>query len=145
MKIRTLLLAGAALLVVACSSGPVKRVSPPTASIQELAVQSDGSWRLLLRIQNFSNVPMTFSAIKANLNVAGKEVGKISKTMDLDMAGGIADVIEVSLSPVTATSLTGEIVYDLKGDIDSNDPKGSYKFERSSHLSPVPGLPNTWR
>lgn len=145
MKIRAVVLAGLALLVAACSSGPVKRVSPPTASIQELSVQADGSWRLLVRIQNFSNVPMTFSAIKADLDIAGSEVGKISKSMDLDMAGGSADVVELTLNPSSTTPLTGNFAYDMKGEIESSDPKGSYKFDRSSHLSAVPGRPNTWR
>ena len=55
----------ATLSLAACGSGPAKRVSAPTASVQELAVQADGSWRLLVRVQNFSNVSMTFDLLEA--------------------------------------------------------------------------------
>jgi uncharacterized lipoprotein YmbA len=146
MMIRQILIAAAAaLLLAACGSGPVKRISPPTASIQELIAQPDGQWKLRVRIQNFSNVPMTFSAINATLRIAGNEAGKLNSTMDFDVSGGSADVIDLTLRTDAPVPAEGNIAYDLKGTIESSDPKGSYSLERSSHLSPVPGLQNTWR
>src|SRR5690606_3602572 len=48
-----LLATTAALLLAACSSGPVRRVSEPSASIQQLTVRADGSWSVDLRLQNY--------------------------------------------------------------------------------------------
>lgn len=135
-----------ALVLSACASGPAKRVWPPTASVQELSVLGDGSWRLLVRVQNYSNVPMTFDLLEASVEVGGKPIGKISKALDLDVSPESADVFETSLVPGTAIALAGkDFAYQLKGRITSHEPKGDFPFEHSSRLSPVPGLPNTWR
>lgn len=147
MKLQTLVLAGAAVLALAaCGSGPVKRVSPPTASIQELSVQADGSWRLLIRVQNFSNVPMTFSTIRAALDVNGVEIGRLDSALDIDVPGESADVLTMSMSPSPGTQLAEtELAYRLHGNIESSEPSGNFDFERKSRLSPAPGLPGTWR
>lgn len=147
MKIRHLALATlATLLLSACGGGPVKRISPPTASVQELGIRADGSWHLLIRVQNFSNVSMTFSAIDARLELAGVDVGTISLPIGLDIPGASADVFETTIRPAPGTRpAAGEFAYRLHGRIESSEPKGDYKFERSSRLSPVPGLPDTWR
>ena len=136
----------ATLMLAACGSGPTKRVSAPTASVQELGVQADGSWRLLVRVQNFSNVSMTFDLLEASLEVDGKEVGNISSAINLDVPPASADVFEATLMPTPTARLdTSDFAYQLKGRITSSEPKGDFKFERASRLSPVPGLPGTWR
>lgn len=147
MKLKTLILAGAAALILAaCGSGQVKRVSPPTAGVQELSVQADGSWKLLVRIQNFSNVPMNFSAMNAGLEINGVEVGRLDSTLALDVPGESADVLTMSMTPSSGTHLAeSEISYRLHGSIESSDPTGKFNFERKSHLSPAPGLAGTWR
>ena len=147
MKLRILVLAGAAALVLAaCGSGPVKRVSPPTATIQELSVQPDGSWNLLMRVQNFSNVPMTFSFMNAALEINGVEAGLIDTSLDLDVPGESADVLTLNMIPAPGTRIAdAELAYRLHGNIESSDPSGKFNFERKSHLSPAPGLPGTWR
>lgn len=147
MKLQTLLLGGiAAFLLSACGSGPVKRVSPPTASIQELSIQADGSWKLLVRVQNFSNVPMTFSTMRAALEVNGVEVGSLDTALDLDVPFESADVIALTMTPSPGTNLAeANLAYRLHGNIESSDPPGNFKFERKSQLSPAPGLPGTWR
>lgn len=147
MNIRNLVLAGLALLLLsACGSGPVKRISPPTASVQELAVRADGHWRLLVRVQNFSNVSMTFSSIDARFEMAGTEVGRVALPISLDIPGASADVFETVITPASgAHPAAGDFAYRLAGTITSSEPKGEFKFERSSRLSPVPGLPDTWR
>ncbi|MGB0135190.1 hypothetical protein [Dokdonella sp.] len=147
MKLPILLLATiTALVLSACGSGPVKRVSPPTASIQELTIQADGNWKLLIRVQNFSNVPMTFSSINAELQVNGSEIGQVSSGLALDVPGESADVFTVTLAPtgMVRPADTG-IAYRLHGKIESSEPAGTFDFERKSHLSPTPGLPGTWR
>ena len=134
------------ILLASCGSGPVKRVSPPTASVQELVVRTDGSWHLRIRLQNFSNVPMTFSGIAAELEVADVAVGPIKIPLRLDIPGESADVFEVDLTAsANARAPAGDFPYRLHGTISSSEPKGEFKFERKSHLSPAPGLANTWR
>ena len=41
--------------------GMIRRVNPPVASVQQLALRADGSWHLVLRLHNFSTVPMRFA------------------------------------------------------------------------------------
>lgn len=147
MKLRNPILAIiVALVLSACGSGPVKRVWPPTASVQELSLLADGSWRLLVRVQNFSNVPMTFDLLEASVEVGGKAIGNISKSLDLDVSPESADVFETTLAPGATGALAGkDFAYQLKGRITSHEPKGDFPFEHTSRLSPVPGLPDTWR
>ncbi len=140
------LVLAATVMLAACGSAPAKRVSAPTASVQELAVQADGSWRLLVRVQNFSNVAMTFDLLEAALEVDGKQAGTISRALDLDVPGESADVFETTLTPASSIRLEAtDFAYQLKGRITSREPKGDFKFERASRLSPVPGLGATWR
>lgn len=134
------------ILLASCGSGPAKRVSPPTASVQELTVRADGSWHLRIRLQNFSNVPMTFSRIDAELEADEHVLGSMSLPLSLDIPGESVDVLEADLAPTANSQLpTGSFSYRLHGTIISSDPKGNYPFERKSHLSPAPGLANTWR
>jgi hypothetical protein len=134
------------ILLAACGSGPVKRVSPPTASVQELAVRADGSWHLLIRVQNFSNISMTFNAIDAELEIADQPAGSIRLPLNLDIPGESADVFETAMTPSsTLRPAAGDVAYRLHGSLSSSEPKGDFKFERKSRLSPAPGLPDTWR
>jgi hypothetical protein len=136
----------AAWLLASCGGGPVKRVSPPTASVQELEVRADHSWRLLVRVQNFSNVAMTFSAIDARLEIEGADMAGVSLPLALDIPGGSADVFETIVMPTSGGNPgTDEFAYRLHGRIQTSDPRGDYAFERKSRLSPVPGLADTWR
>ncbi|HEY0180510.1 MAG TPA: hypothetical protein VGC30_12895 [Dokdonella sp.] len=131
--------------LTACGSGPVRRVHPPTASVQQLAVQPDGSWRLVLRIQNFSTMSVRYAALDATLTVAGTDAGTIHVAPDIDIVGNGADVVETTLKTAAKLPAGGDFAYQLKGTIDTSEPKGNFHFERSSRLSPVPGVPNTYR
>jgi hypothetical protein len=113
-------------LLAGCGSGPVRRITPSQVSIQELAVQPGGQWKLTLRIQNYSTVPMTYASLHGTLYVAG------------------ADVVDTTLH-ATAALPTGDIAYKIEGTIATSEPKEEFKFNRSSRLSPTPGLANTWR
>lgn len=141
----TLLLAALALLLSACGSGPTRKVHPSTASIQQLIVQADGSWKITLRIQNFSTMPMHYSKLKANVLIAGAEAGDIDITPDIDIVSSNGDVIDATLRTSAKLPPTGDFAYQLKGRIDTSEPKESFEFDRSSRLSPVPGVPNTYR
>ena len=134
-----------ALTLAACGGGPVRRISPPAVSIQQLSIAADGRWHVTLRIQNFSTVPTQFSAIHAKLEVAGVDAGTIDVKPDIDITEDSADIVETSIAALTMLPTTGDFAYRIKGTIDSSEPKGHYPINYSSRLSPVPGIPNTWR
>lgn len=134
---------GAAL--AACSSGPPRRVHPSTASIQQLAVEADGSWRVTVRLQNFSTFPMRYSGIDAKLGIDGKDVGALSVALDLEILANSGEVVDARLQGGTALPQDRDVAYRLEGTIHTSEPNESFEFERSSRLSPVPGVANTWR
>ena len=142
-----LLVVGIALLLGACSTGPVKRIFPPSASIQELTVQADGSWQLGLRVQNFSTVPMTIAKIKAKVMIDGVDVGEIEVSPNVDIVGENADVVRATLrNSATLLAADKSVGYALKGSIAVSEPNAkTFDFDHSSRLSPVPGIANTWR
>ena len=133
------------ILLAACGGGPVRKVHPSTASIQQLAVQADGSWKLSLRIQNYSTFSMHFSAIDAALSVDGKEVGTLKVAPDIDIVGNTGDVVDATFRPTTKVSFGTDIGYTLKGTIETSEPKESFEFDTASRLTPVPGVPDTYR
>ncbi|MEO5624939.1 MAG: hypothetical protein ABIQ70_02880 [Dokdonella sp.] len=134
-----------ASLLCACGGGPVRKVHPSTASIQQLSVLADGSWKLVLRIQNFSTFSMHFSALKAKLTIDGKDAGEITIAPDLDIVGNSGDVVEAALKTSLKLPASSEFAYQLKGSIDTSEPNESFKFDTASRLSPVPGVANTYR
>jgi len=127
-----------------CGSGPPKRITPSAVTIQQLIAQPDGQWKLTMRIQNFSTVPMRYSSLHATLRVAGTDVGTIDLKPDLDIPANSADVVDTSLH-ASAKLPAGDIEYKLEGTVDSSEPKANFKVDRSGRLSPAPGLPGTWR
>jgi len=131
-------------LLSACGTGPVKRITPSIVTVQELVAQANGQWRLTLRVQNFSTVSMHYDTIHATLHVAGTDVGSIDLKPDLDIPPNSADVIDASLHS-SAKLPAGEFEYRIEGTIDTSEPKEHFKFDRTSRLSPAPGLPGTWR
>lgn len=141
----------ATLALTACGSGQVKNVFPPRASIQQLMVQPDGSWKLQLRVQNFSNVSETFSRVDAKVEIAGQSAGSVSASPNLRIGPESADVVETILtpSPIAREPLTsisiGGVAYKLTGHITVSDPKGDYDYTFVGTLNPAPGLPGVWR
>ena len=136
----------------ACGGGPVKRVNPPLASIQQLSEQPDGSWRIELRIQNFSTVPMTFATVEAALEVEDRPGAQIFVHPNLDIPGEAADVHAFSVTATGAGTAVlkqavggAGVAYRLTGKITSSEPSKSFDLRYESRLSPVPGLPGTWR
>lgn len=133
-----------ACMIAGCGSGPVKRITPSTVSIQELVAQTPSQWRLTLRIQNYSTVAMHYAALHATLHIAGAEAGNIELKPDLDIPPNSADVIDATLL-ANVKLPAGDLDYKITGTIDTSEPKENFKFDRSSRLSPAPGLPGTWR
>jgi hypothetical protein len=147
----------AAALLGACASGPPRRVSEPSASIQQLSVRADGSWVVDLRIDNYSNVPMRFDRVDLALTFDGQPPAALRATPALPVGPEAADVatIEVAAPPPGAKLALADalasghrIGYHLEGSIDAT-PEGSgarsFEFKRDNALSPVPGLPGVMR
>ena len=145
-----------ALALSACATGHVKRVSEPTASIQQLTVGADGQWTVELRLQNYSNVPMHFDRVALQLRAGDQPAGELDTTPGLVVGPETADVATLHLVPsadariVVAGTLADRrsLNYTLEGTIDAA-PKDhrahTYRIKRNSALSPVPGLPGVLR
>lgn len=151
-----LALLAAGLLLGACSSGPVKRVSPPAASIQQLSVQPDGQWAIALRLQNFSSMAMTFSSANLSLSSGTTDALTITHLPAQTVAPESADVVLLTLAPsaearqLAAITLADgrSLPYQLKGTVDAapDDRRSkSWPIDFRSTLHPAPGLPGVLR
>lgn len=151
------MMAFAMLLALAgCAGGPVRRVSEPAASIQQLTVGPDGRWTVELRLQNFSNVAMRFDKVALTLRAGTEDTGTLAATPALTVGPETADTTTVALDPsagariVVAGALADRrnLDYVLEGTLTAaaQDKKAhDYKVRRASALSPVPGLAGTLR
>ncbi len=143
-------------MLAACASGPVRRVSEPSARIQQLTVLADGRWTADLRIENFSSISMRFDSVQMTLTVAGQDVGPVTASPALTIGPESADVITVSVAPPVAAKLAvadalagnRSVDYSLSGTVSvtpDEQRKREFKIERTSALSPAPGLPGVLR
>ncbi|MBB6599795.1 LEA type 2 family protein [Luteimonas sp. MC1825] len=152
-----LALALACLVLAGCTSGPVRRVSEPAASIQQLTVAADGSWSVELRLQNYSSVPMRFDSLTLDVRIGDQAAGKLLHQPALTVGPESADVVSVTMRPdagarmVLADALASRrgVDYALEGSIDAapadRSSSRSYRILRKSALSPMPGLPGVLR
>ena len=140
-------------LLASCSSGPRKRVNPPKASIQQLAVQPNGQWKISLRLQNFSSISTEFATVDATLHIGGQDAGRIQVSPGISIGPESADVVETTITPtlgaklVVASALAARqsTIYTLTGSIRTTKPKGNYNFTHDSQLDPAPGLNGVMR
>lgn len=144
------------LAMTGCSRGPVKRVSEPSARIQQLTVRADGSWSADLRIENFSSVPMRFDSLDLAITVGGQAAGRLVAQPAESIGPESADVVSIALTPASgarlavADALAGSrsLDYSLKGTLVATpQDRGArtFQIDRSSALSPAPGLPGVLR
>ena len=150
----SLLLLCAAL--AACSSGPVRRVSPPAASIQQLTVNADGSWSVDLRLQNYSSIPMQFTNATLAITVSDQAAGTLQGAPQISIGPESADVVTLPFKPtveariVVADALAGRrsLGYALKGTLDAVPEEGksrTFDIKTNNTLNPVPGLDGVLR
>lgn len=156
-RITVLVLSLVVALAAACSSGPARRVSEPAASIQELAVQADGSWSISLRLQNYSSVPMRFDAVDLQVTVGDQAAGTLADAPALEIGPESADVVAVRMQPASgarmlladALAAGRGVDYALDGTISAapadRGNARSYPVKRKSALSPAPGLAGVLR
>ena len=154
---RFLLVAALAFLLAGCGSGgPVRRISEPAASIQQLTVRADGQWDVQLRLQNYSSVPMRFAATSIQVAFDNDAAATVKAQPQLSIGPESADVFVATVSPLPegrariATALADgrSLNYTLGGTVDAGPEDGkprSYKIKLSSALTPVPGLPGVLR
>ena len=149
-------MASCALLLAACTSGPVRRVSEPSARIQQLTVRADGSWSIDLRIENFSSIPMRFDALRLELQVADHAAGTLQASPGVTVGPESADVATVELTPTAGAKFAvaealadgRSVEYSLQGTMTATPDDGrqrEFEMERNSALSPAPGLPGVMR
>lgn len=149
-------LVAACAVLAACSSGPVRRVSEPAASIQQLSVRADGSWSVDLRIENFSTVPMRFNAIRLPLTVGEQDAGTLQGSAGISIGPESADVVTLAHAPsvggkvalADALSSGRGVSYSFEGTLHAAPEDGrerEYKVKRNSSLSAVPGLTGVLR
>ena len=156
MELRNALIAAAVFALAACGGGPVKRVSEPAAGIQQLTVRADGRWDVVVRLDNFSSVPMRFTSAKLDIAFDNGPAASIQAQPGISIGPESADVFTATLTPLPAgrARLANALAdgqglsYNLVGTVDAGPEDGnsrSYKIERKSALSPVPGLPGVLR
>jgi hypothetical protein len=149
----------AALLasLAGCGGGPVKRVSHPSASIQQLTVRADGGWDVDVRIDNFSSVEMHVQEVTLALTVGGESAGTLARNGgDFSIGPESADVETFKLAPTSAAKITvadalagrKTVPYVLKGTLNASfEDAGQRAFDidANNSLDPAPGLPGVLR
>ena len=143
-------------VLVACAGGPVRRVSPPAASIQQLTVNADGGWSVQLRLQNYSSIPMRFDSADLALTVADQAAGSLKAAPQISIGPESADVVTLPFKPTAearmqiADSLAGRrpLPYALKGKLQATPEESksrSFDIDVKNTLNPVPGLDGVLR
>lgn len=151
-----LILLGAGL--AAC--GPTRKsVFPPTLSIQQLTVLPNGQWRVTLRIQNNSYDEMGFTALEGQLKVGTLAPIRLHTTFERDIPELAGDVLPLDVLPTGAMNQllqqaaskgsAGAVTYQIKGTARAKPEQEKhardFDFDGNGWISPVPGIPNTWR
>lgn len=156
-RLRLALLLPLALLLSAC--GPTRHVFPPDAAIQQLQLTPAGQWQISVRINNYSyDTEVHFLRLDASLTVGTDVAGSLAAPLKLTIAARSADVTELQLTPTAAAAKalaalgnngSRSLAYHLKGTITVGDDKGGgrreFPLDHNDYLSPVPGVPGTYR
>jgi hypothetical protein len=153
-RLAVIALCAFAIALPGCGGGGVKKqINPPRASIQQLTVLPNGQWKLVLRMQNFSNVPTQFSSLSGNLSFGGHAAGGVTAAPNMNIGPESADTIEATMTPsleaklavASALSASQSIRYSFEGKIGTSQRGTPYDFKFESSLNPAPGLPGVLR
>ncbi|HWX65381.1 MAG TPA: hypothetical protein VNZ27_03035 [Rhodanobacter sp.] len=144
--------------LIAC--GPAKKsVYPPNVSIQQLSVLPGGQWQLTVRIQNNSYGEMDFKSLDGQLQIAELVPVRLHANFKLDVPALNGDVIQLDVLPTTAMAQalqtiagkgsSGRLAYRVSGSAsakpEQEDKPRTFDFNGNDWISPVPGIPNTYR
>ncbi|HJR14041.1 MAG TPA: hypothetical protein VJ833_09115 [Rhodanobacteraceae bacterium] len=154
-RARFSVLACAALLLAGCT-GMGTKLQPPTASIQQVTVNPDGAWVVVVRFQNYSyDTGMHVYSIDAGLTLDGKPAGHIAISPALDIPAMDADIATAIFKPDAAGSAAlaatqrNAVQYELKGTLSvgkgTTGDAQTFKLDGKGYISPVPGVSNIWR
>ena len=137
---------GALAAALAACGGPLKRINPPAATLQGLALHDGGALALDLRIQNHSDVSTRVGRFDGEIAFDGRAALALALPIDLDVPAHAAEVVPARIDaagwkPDPARTLR----YRLAGKVTTIEPRGSYEIEYESMLSPVPGRPGEFR
>ena len=156
-SILKLSLAVLALVLLASCGGNTRRVSPPSAAIQQLSVQANGDWKVELRLHNFSSIPMRFDTVRLAVSVDEHIAGTLQASPGISIGPTSADVVSVALKPdgmariAVADALAGRrsLAYRLEGVVTATPEEESkpreFKVDDRSQLNPAPGLDGVLR
>ena len=151
-----LLQAGSVLLLAAllssCATDP-KVLASPQVLLQSLRIapdskqQTHGDARILLH--NFSNIPMTFIAMRGEFRLAGQFAAPITLDFSLEIPAESPENVaaQLVLSPAALVFLSASqpIPYTLEGTITTVKPGRTFKFYYEGQLNPTPGIVGAWR
>ena len=144
--------------LLACGP-PKKSVFPPTVTIQQLQVLPTGRWQLTVRIQNNSYGEMDFNSLEGQLQIAALIPIRLHGTFVLDVPPLVGDVIQLDVLPTPAMTQAlqgiagkgsaGSLAYRVSGSASAKPEQEKqlrdFDFSGNDWLSPVPGIPNTYR
>lgn len=144
--------------VAAC--GPAKKsVYPPTLSIQQLTVLPNGQWRVVVRIQNNSYGEMDFKALEGQLQIGALAPIRLHASFKRDIPELTGDVLSIEMLPTASMGQAlkeaavkgsaGSVAYHVQGSAHAKPEQEKlardFDFDGNGWISPVPGIPNTWR
>lgn len=147
---------GLAVLLAGCFGGMVKRVSEPAASLQQVTVNADGSWKVQVRLQNYSSIPMRFDTLTLAVSTAGQAAGTLQASPGISIGPGAADTVDIAFQPGAEARMVAASVlaagtaldYSLKGSIAAtpqDKKQRSFDIDARNTLNPAPGLPGVLR
>lgn len=150
-------LAAIALVALASCTGNARRISPPSAAIQQLTVQANGDWMVELRLHNFSSVSMRFDTVRLEVTVDEHAAGTLQASPAISIGPTSADVVKVSMKPdgmariavADALASRRSLSYRLKGNVSATPDEASkprdFEVDDRSSLNPAPGLDGVLR
>src|SRR5690349_20528349 len=90
-------LPAALMFYLLAGCGPVKRVNPPAATVQRLALVGDTA-TIDLRLQNHSYVETRFGRIDLSLSLEGQGAAKIDRAAGVTAAPLSVEIVTITLS-----------------------------------------------
>lgn len=137
-----------ALVLQSCANKP-KVVASPQVLLQSLSVSATAQGDARILLHNFSNIPMTFIAMRGEFKLAGQFAAPLSLDFSLEIPGESPENVpaKLVLSPAALNLLNASrpLPYTLEGKITTIKPNRTFNFYYEGQLNPTPGIPGSWR